>query len=229
MGYSIIKRIYVFEYNGRYKIGMTNCIKKRLSQLSCGCPGIKCVYESDLLRNAPAIEKNIHRKMSSYCVGGEWFECDLNELLRILSPIIEKDGKKVSIGCYKNERETELRKCENSTKILLNEFRNGVLKPLEDVNLEQLIYENSQIELFVKSIEGFDCSNIYSDLIYNKLFGLNTMELRDRYKTGKYESFRKYLTDEMIKNIEDLERIIGSLINLGWNYGEIERFVAQKL
>lgn len=229
MGYSRIKRIYVFEYNGRYKIGIAKCIKKRLSQLSCGCPGIKCLYESEFLINASTIENIIHDVMSSYCVGGEWFECDVNELIRILSLIIEKNGKKISIQCYENERDTELRECENRAKMILNELNNDVLKHGEEVSLEQLMYENNQIELFVKAIEGLDCSNIYSDLIYEKLFGLNTIELRDSCKCGKYESFRKYLTDEMIKKIEDLERIIGSLINLGWNYREIERFVTQKL
>lgn len=67
------KSIYVFEYIGRYKIGVTKNVYKRLSQLSCGCPGIKCLYTSDAIFNPYEVEKILHRFFSKDNIGGEWF------------------------------------------------------------------------------------------------------------------------------------------------------------
>ncbi len=54
---SYLKRVYVFRYNGMYKIGVSCNIHNRISQLKCGCPTIEAIYESDFLKNPFIVEK----------------------------------------------------------------------------------------------------------------------------------------------------------------------------
>ena len=73
MLYGKSKKIYVFQYADRYKIGVSCNVNNRIKQLSCGCPGIKCIYESEYLDNPFMLESKIHKIHEEYSVGGEWF------------------------------------------------------------------------------------------------------------------------------------------------------------
>ncbi|HIQ97783.1 MAG TPA: GIY-YIG nuclease family protein, partial [Candidatus Limivivens merdigallinarum] len=70
---SMMKKIYVAEYKGMYKIGVSVNTERRMKQLSCGCPGIVCIYESPFLDKFYQVEHKLHNIFKSYCIGGEWF------------------------------------------------------------------------------------------------------------------------------------------------------------
>lgn len=81
------KRIYVAEYNGMFKIGVSNNVKKRMLTLACGCPTIKAIYESELLSNAYDIENLLHDiyRCKGVGVGGEWFlKVDIDEIANFI-------------------------------------------------------------------------------------------------------------------------------------------------
>lgn len=226
---SRIKRIYVFSYNGRYKIGVTNNIQRRLSQLSCGCPNIMLVYSSNFISNAFDLERSIHNQFLENCVGGEWFEFDNQDFIAEIDMLVAHRG----IVCdYKKARQKENEAFKNRANILTSELYHVYLPEEESGEAgrtEEIKAENEQLEKFLKNIEGIDVPNMYSDLIYETILGENTESLVKRYAVGRYESFRRLMPKESLEAIDNLTRLIVGLINFGWKYEEIEKFVVEEL
>ena len=65
----------------------------------------------------------------------------------------------------------------------------------------------------------------YTRLIYKQLFGKSFKELQEQYQIKGKESLRDYLTSEELKELEDMEMLISSLIGLGWGYERIKHFI----
>lgn len=206
------KSIYVFEYLGRYKIGMSNNINRRLSQLSCGCPGIKCIYCSKLLSNFNKMERMLHKLFWEWNVGGEWFSCI--DIKRIES-IIEKYGISNIVISSNNKKQWDYAP-------LMEKF---FPKDEDDDELQKVKQENIELDKFLQSLNGSDIPNIYSDLIYDVLFGESTEQLRKKFDTKRFESFRKHLTDEQNKQIDDYTLIVVGLINLYKDFDYIKDFL----
>lgn len=228
---SKVKKVYVAEYNGNYKIGVSNNVYSRMGQLSCGCPTIKSIYESDFLSNAFEIESLLHNKYKDKNIGGEWFSgIDIREIEDIITRFGEiSDYEK----CRKEENEKAKEDAKNFS-IVLKKYFDGVVST-QNINIdkqddrnmtaEELRYENEQIEKFAVAINGADIPNIYSDLIYDILFGKSTEQLVSEYKTNRFESFRKYLSYKQNDTIEKYTRIIGDMINAYWTFDKIKDYM----
>lgn len=180
------KMIYVFGYLDRYKIGVTENIEKRLAQLSCGCPNIKCLYSSKPISNPFEVEKVLHKLFAKDSLGGEWFS---NVDLSIVNETINKYANYKKIKNNTNNDEL--------TKIMDKLYP---CKELEN-EVKKMKEENEELAKFTQCVQGLDIPNRYSDLVYSILLGDNTVNLRKKYKAGKFESFRKYLTDEQNNKI----------------------------
>lgn len=81
------------------------------------------------------------------------------------------------------------------------------------MTVEELRYENEQISKFGLAVGGADIPNIYSDFIYEILFGKDTKQLIEEHKTNEFESFRKYLSKEQNFVIKRYANMIGEMIN----------------
>ena len=68
----------------------------------------------------------------------------------------------------------------------------------------------------------------YTKLIYKLLFNKTCAELKEQYGIKGKESLRNYLASEELKELEDMEMLISSLIGLGWSYEQIKNFVIQE-
>ena len=68
----------------------------------------------------------------------------------------------------------------------------------------------------------------YTKLIYKTLFGKTMKELQEEYGVKPKESLRDYLTADQLKDVENMEMLISSLINCGWGYDEIKTFIQQQ-
>ena len=69
----------------------------------------------------------------------------------------------------------------------------------------------------------------FTRLIYKVLFGLSISKLRRELKLQKTESIRDHLVVEELAEIENLERLTAGLINLGWCYDKIKRFLTDNV
>ena len=68
----------------------------------------------------------------------------------------------------------------------------------------------------------------YTKLIYKILFGKTFNELKLQYQIKEKESLRDYLTSEELKELEEMEKLVSSLIGLGWGYEQVKSFVLQE-
>lgn len=208
------KMLYVFKYAGRYKIGITNNIERRLKQLSCGCPRISCEYHSEFISNALAIESYLHKLFEEFWVGGEWFSfVDLDKIKNTVekSKLITKNNLKKIASIDKRN-------------LLLEYFYfDDYEKEVNELEKE----ENCELEKFLQSVQGIDVPNKYSDLIYSILFGANTEELRKKYHAERFESFRKHLSDEQNKKIDGYFSVAVGMIQMYEDYETIKDFLEQ--
>lgn len=221
-----IKKIYVFEYAGRYKIGMTNDVQRRLNQLSCGCPGIKCIFSSDFMENASALERTLQKRYTRNSIGGEWFIFDGEGFIDEIEEIIRAEAKPADYNAIKQEALShDGKKMEEIVSTLYSYVA------LENTRkeTERIKEENKQLELFLRSVQGLDVENIYSDLIYQRLFDRSTATMREKFNPGRYESFKAYLTTEELQSVQSAEMLVSSLINCGWGYDQIKDFVMQNV
>ena len=68
----------------------------------------------------------------------------------------------------------------------------------------------------------------YTKLIYKTLFGKTMKELQEEYGVKPKESLRDYLMADQLKDVENMEMLVSSLINCGWGYDEIKTFIQQQ-
>ena len=68
----------------------------------------------------------------------------------------------------------------------------------------------------------------YTKLIYKTLLGKTMKELQEEYGVKPKESLRDYLTADQLKDVENMEMLVSSLINCGWGYDEIKTFIQQQ-
>lgn len=67
----------------------------------------------------------------------------------------------------------------------------------------------------------------YTKLIYKVLFNKSFDELKKMYNIKPKESLRDYISSEELKELEQMEMLISSLINIGWGYEQIKEFIMQ--
>lgn len=158
---SKVKRIYVAEYNGNFKLGVSNNVPKRIRQLSCGCPTIKIIYQSEYISNAFELEAALHKLYKGKNIGGEWFSyVDIEEV----SKIVKKNG---IVDDYKKCKKEENERISNA---LLEKFNNFfiVLKsglPKEDsrdMTVDELRFEHYVPPLVLSQM--IDAINAQSNL-----------------------------------------------------------------
>ena len=68
----------------------------------------------------------------------------------------------------------------------------------------------------------------YTKLIYKTIFGKSMKELQDQYGVKGKESIREYVTSDELKQIETMEMLVSSLINIGMGYDEIKSFISER-
>lgn len=68
----------------------------------------------------------------------------------------------------------------------------------------------------------------YTKLIYKTLFNKTFKELQQEYGIKGRESLRDYLPSEQLKEVEQMEMLISSLIGVGMGYEEIKNFIQQR-
>lgn len=220
---SRVKKIYVAKYNGNFKIGVSKNVATRIRQLACGCPTIKLIYKSDFISNAFELEVVLHNLYKDKNVGGEWFsEVDIEEIKKI----IEKHGNVADYEkCRKEESERISIELENTWNKFFVIPKNNSTEDDRDISVEELRFENEQISKFTIAVRGADVPNIYSDLIYDILFGKDTKQLVKEYHAKEFESFRNYLSEEQNATIRKYTCMTGDMINAYWTFDKIKDYM----
>jgi len=66
----------------------------------------------------------------------------------------------------------------------------------------------------------------YTNCIYKAVFGLDAKKLREKLGLSKTGSLRDAFTAEELAQVEVMERLVSSLVDLGWGYGQVKGFIS---
>ena len=116
-----------------------------------------------------------------------------------------------------NEMEKELKR-------LYKERAQWEIERAKGVMIRHILTDTIKMKIADSPNKRFAYPN-YTKLIYKTIFSKTIDDLKTELGVKAKESVRDYLTAEQIKEIESLEMLISSLINVGMGYDEIKEFV----
>ncbi|WP_346962391.1 Rha family transcriptional regulator [Clostridium sp.] len=119
-----------------------------------------------------------------------------------------------------NEMEKELKRLYNERKKWEIEREKGVL-------VRHILTDTIKTKVKDSPNKKFMYPN-YTKLIYKTIFGKTLKELQQEFGIKAKESLRDYLTSEQLKEIEQMEMLVSSLIGVGMGYEEIKNFINEK-
>lgn len=68
----------------------------------------------------------------------------------------------------------------------------------------------------------------YTDVIYKSLFGKSAKQLREEFGITKKENLRDFFSEDELRQIQNAEMLVSSLVGYGWGYSEIKNFISDK-
>lgn len=71
--------------------------------------------------------------------------------------------------------------------------------------------------------------SIYTNLIYNSIFGKDARHLREEYGISKKDELRDCFSLEELQQVQKAEMLVSSLVEYGWGYDGIKDFILNKL
>lgn len=119
-----------------------------------------------------------------------------------------------------NEMEKELKRLYNERKKWEIEREKGVL-------VRHILTDTIKTKVKDSPSKKFVYPN-YTKLIYKTIFGKSFKDLQQEYGIKPKESLRDYLTSEQLKEVEQMEMLVSSLIGVGMGYEEIKSFINEK-
>ena len=117
---------------------------------------------------------------------------------------------------------------ENELKRIYEERQQWVIEREKGKLVRHILTDTIKMKVSDSPHKKFMYPN-YTKLIYKTLFGKSFDDLKSLYGVKPKESVRDYLTSEELKEVEQMEMLISSLINLGWDYERIKDFAAQNI
>jgi len=119
-----------------------------------------------------------------------------------------------------NEMEKELARLYEERKRWEIERAKGVL-------VRHILTDTIKMKVAETPNKKFAYPN-YTKLIYRAIFGRGYPELLKEFGVKPKESLRDYLTSEQLREVEQMEMLVSSLIGVGMGYTEIKEFIAQR-
>lgn len=119
-----------------------------------------------------------------------------------------------------NEMERELKR-------LFEERKRTEIERAKGIIIRHILTDTIKMKIADSPNKKFAYPN-YTKLIYRTIFGKSLKELQADFGVKPKETVRDYMTAEQLKEVESMEMLVSSLINLGMSYDEIKSFIQQK-
>lgn len=119
-----------------------------------------------------------------------------------------------------NEMEKELKR-------LYEERKKWEIERAKGVMVRHILTDTIKMKVAESPNKKFMYPN-YTKLIYKAIFGKSFKDLQAEYGIKPKESLREYLTSEQLKEVEQMEMLVSSLIGVGMGYEEIKIFINEK-
>lgn len=115
---------------------------------------------------------------------------------------------------------------EKELKRLYAEHQKWEIERQKGVLVRHILTDTIKMKVAESPHKKFAYPN-YTKLIYKTMFGKTMKELQTQYGVKVKESIRDYVTADELKQIEDMEMLVSSLISCGWGYDQIKSFVQE--
>lgn len=117
--------------------------------------------------------------------------------------------------------------CEQALVQIAKEKQQWEIERAKGVMIRHILTDTIKMKIADSPNKRFAYPN-YTKLIYQTIFGIPFKQLQDEYGVKPKESLRDYLTAEQLKEVEAMEMLVSSLINIGMGYQEIKEFIATR-
>jgi phage anti-repressor protein len=114
--------------------------------------------------------------------------------------------------------------CEESLKKIALERKQWEIERAKGVMIRHILTDTIKMKIADSPHKRFAYPN-YTKLIYKMIFGTDLKTLQEKYGVKAKESIREYLTVEQLREVESIEMLVSSLINIGMGYDEIKSFL----
>ena len=103
-------------------------------------------------------------------------------------------------------------------------LRGKLIEREKGIAVRQALTKALQQSAENERMHGHAYSN-YTNCIYKAIFGMDAVQLRKKYGAGQKEKLRDYFTQEELRAVESMERLVSGLIEIGWGYDQIKEFI----
>ncbi len=117
--------------------------------------------------------------------------------------------------------------CEETLRRVAEEKQQWAIERSKGVMIRHILTDTIKMKIADSPNKKFAYPN-YTKLVYKTIFGKPLKELEKEYGVKPRESIRDYLNAEQLKEVESVEMLVSSLINLGMGYDEIKNFLAER-
>ncbi len=136
-------------------------------------------------------------------------------------------AKRISMAS-KSERGEQARQyfigCEQILKRLAEEKQKTAIERAKGIGIRIALTDVIKASGENERMHGHAFS-LYTDLIYRALFGKTSKQLREFFNISKKQNLRDYLNASEIAAVAKYEDLAKSLMNAGWGYSEIKKFL----
>lgn len=215
-----MEKVYVMKSGDAYKVGVSVNPKTRLRHLKIGNPYLELIYQSWELSNGYAVESLIHKKLNPYKISNEWFDgISESEIIRITNKIVSSKGKTDNKSTSKNA---------SANPMIIHLTCNGKRTSLEECikqtekEIQDMQFENAEIEKFTYSLQGYYVPNIFTDTILMTIFKTDSIaEIQEMLGITIAGNIYSLFSEDAVSEMRELEQLAASLINNYVNLNEI--------
>lgn len=117
--------------------------------------------------------------------------------------------------------------CEGGLKKIAEQQMQWEIERAKGVLVRHILTDTIKMKVAESPHKKFMYPN-YTKLIYKTIFCKSFKELQEEFSIKPKESLRDYLTSEQLKEVEQMEMLISSLIGVGMGYEEIKNFIEDR-
>lgn len=140
-------------------------------------------------------------------------------------------AKRISMAT-KSERGEQARNyfigCEQALTRIAEQIHKTEIERAKGIAVRQALTKAIQQSGENERMHGNAYSNYTDHIVYKQVFGMRACELREKYGIGKKDNLRDCFTQEELKQVQNAEMLVSSLMEYGWGFGEIKDFVLNK-
>ena len=103
-------------------------------------------------------------------------------------------------------------------------LRGKLVEREKGIAVRQALTKTLQQSAENERMHGHAYSN-YTNCICKAVFGMDAVQLIKKYDARPKEKLRDCFTQEELRAVESMERLVSGLIEIGWGYDQIKEFI----